>query len=178
MALLSIPRQLISADSIKNKINQSGKQISDDFSSDQVLHVIGLLKGCFVFMADLVREITVPLQVDFMEVSSYGNETVSSGNIRIIKDLTHDVSGKHVLIAEDIVDTGLTLNHIVDLLYSRNAVSVGIAALLVKSEKHKLTHKVDYPCFNIGDEYVVGYGLDYRGYYRNLPYIGIYGEEN
>ncbi len=133
--------------------------------------IIGILKGCVIFLSDLVREIELPLTMDFMVVSSYGSSTKSSGVVRIIKDLEKDISGKDVLIVEDIVDTGLTLNYLVDYLKSRNANSVKICTLLEKAERRKVKVDLEYVGFHIPDEFVVGYGLDYSEVYRNLPFV-------
>ena len=136
------------------------------------------MKGCFVFQADLLRAIDISVKVDFIEVSSYGNAMESSGNIKIIKDLTHNIENEHILVAEDIIDTGLTLNHVLDLLRTRKPKSIGICTLLIKSEKQQLKYTAKYVGFEIEDDFVVGYGLDYSGYMRNLPYIGVVTSKN
>ncbi len=164
--------ELVSEEDIRAKVKEMGKQISDDYRNRAPLRIIGALKGCFVYMADLLRAIDIPTKVDFMEVSSYGDAMQSSGNVKIIKDLTHNIEGEHVLVAEDIIDTGLTLNHVIDMLWTRHPASLAITALLVKPTKQKLKHPIKYSGFEIPDEFVVGYGLDYSGYMRNLPYIG------
>ncbi|RME89799.1 MAG: hypoxanthine phosphoribosyltransferase [Candidatus Hydrogenedentota bacterium] len=166
-------REFISEEAIAKKVKEMGKQISEDYRGREPLHVVGALKGCFIFMADLIRHIEIPVEVDFLEVSSYGDSTESSGNVKIIKDLTQDIAGRHLLLAEDIIDTGLTINRLLDMLSAREPASIHIATLLIKEEKHKLRYPVTYKGFAIHDEFVVGYGMDYRGYYRNLPYIGI-----
>lgn len=167
----SIP-VLFTEKQIKERIREMGAQITRDFRDKNHIRVIGALKGCFLFMSDLIREVQMPVKVDFMEISSYGNAMESSGNIKIIKDLTHDIENEHVIIAEDIIDTGLTLNHVMDMLSTRKPASLSIATLLLKPQKSRLQHKIAYCGFEIKDHFVVGYGLDYKGYMRNLPYIG------
>ena len=162
----------ISAQALAARVQELGEQISKDYADKAPLRIIGTLKGSFIFLADLIREIRIPVKVDFMEVSSYGNTMASSGNIKIVKDLSHDISGENVIIAEDIIDTGLTLNNVMSMLYTRNPASLEIVSLLVKSQKMKLDFPVKYTGFDIEDHFVVGYGLDYQGYLRNLPYIG------
>lgn len=135
--------------------------------------MVGILKGAFVFLSDLIRYITIPVQVDFMAVSSYGTSTHSSGVVRIMKDLEEGVEGRHVLVVEDIVDTGLTLRYLRENLESRNPASVRVCTLLDKPARRKVEVQVDYNGFRIPDRFVVGYGLDYAERFRNLPYIGI-----
>jgi len=156
---------------IEERVRALGEQITSDYHGKK-LKVIGILRGSSLFLADIVRAISLPVQVDFIEVSSYGHETVSSGVVKIVKDLTDSISGQDVLIVEDIIDTGLTLNFLVDLFKSRNASSVHIASLLIKGEKQKMKYPIKYFGFNIPDLFVVGYGMDFKGYLRNLPYIG------
>lgn len=163
---------------IKEKVLQLGQKITEDYRHKAPLRVIGALKGCFVFMADLIRAIDLPVKVDFLEVSSYGDEMKSSGNVKITKDLTHDIAGEHVLFAEDIVDTGLTLNFVMDMLMSRKPLSLEICALLAKPQKMQIRYPIKYIGFEIGDEFVVGYGLDYRGFGRNIPYIAKLSESD
>ncbi len=163
---------LISEDEIREKVKELGELITRDYK-DKDLLIVGVLKGCVIFLSDLVREIKLPLTMDFMVVSSYGSSTKSSGVVRIVKDLEKDISGKDVLIVEDIVDTGLTLNYLVDYLYSRNAKSVKICTLLEKPDRRIADVKMEYVGFHIPDEFVVGYGLDYAEIYRNLPFVCI-----
>lgn len=163
---------LISEDEIREKVKELGKLITRDYK-DKDLLIVGVLKGCVIFLSDLVREIKLPLTMDFMVVSSYGSSTKSSGVVRIVKDLEKDISNKDVLIVEDIVDTGLTLNYLVDYLYSRNAKSVKICTLLEKPDRRIADVKMEYVGFHIPDEFVVGYGLDYAEIYRNLPFVCI-----
>lgn len=163
---------LYSEDSIKQKVSEIGKQISADYAGEELL-LIGILKGAFIFMADLVREITIPLELDFMAVSSYGSSTQSSGEVRIIKDLDYAVQDKNVLIIEDIVDTGLTLKYILEILKKRKPRSIKICCLLDKPSRRISEICPDYAGYSIPDHFVVGYGLDYAGKYRNYPMIGV-----
>ncbi len=159
---------LVSSQDIKTRVEQIGKRISADYDGKDLV-LIGILKGSFVFIADLARTIDLPLAVDFMAVSSYGMSTKSSGVVRIVKDLDNSLDGKHVLVVEDIVDTGLTLNYIYGHLKSRGAMSVKICALLDKVSRRQVAVPVHYKGFDIPDEFVVGYGLDVEERYRNLP---------
>lgn len=163
---------LLSEEEIRVRVAELGKQISIDYAGKEVL-VVGILKGAMIFLADLVRNITVPTHFDFMAVSSYGTSTKSSGAVRILKDLDRGIEGRHVLIVEDIIDTGLTLNYLVDNLRSRGPASLGICTLLDKPSRREASVEIDYNGFSIPDEFVVGYGLDYNESYRNLPYIMI-----
>lgn len=163
---------LYSQEQIKARVKELGQQISRDYQGEDLL-VIGVLKGAFVFMADLVREIDLPLELDFISVSSYGTSTVSSGEVRITKDLDYSVEGKSVLLVEDIVDTGLTLNYIKEIFKKRNPYSVKICCLLDKPSRRKSPVRADYAGFSIEDHFVVGYGLDYAGKYRNYPAVCI-----
>lgn len=159
---------LISASDIRGRVEQLGRRITLDYE-DKDLVLIGILKGSFVFVADLARAIDAPLAVDFMAVSSYGMSTKSSGVVRIVKDLDYSLDGKHVLVVEDIVDTGLTLNYIYGHVKSRGAMSVKICSLLDKVSRRQVAVPVHYKGFEIPDEFVVGYGLDVEERYRNLP---------
>ncbi len=163
---------LLTKEQIDEKVKELGAQISKDYEGKN-LFLVGLLKGSVVFMSDLMRNITVDAGIDFMSVSSYGKGTTSSGTVKIIKDLDIDISDKDILIIEDILDSGVTLSYITSLLVSKNAKSIKLCTLLNKPERRKVEVKVDYNGFNIPDEFVVGYGLDYAEKYRNLPYIGI-----
>jgi hypoxanthine phosphoribosyltransferase len=167
--------QLLSTEQIGAKVKELGKQISRDYAGQEIF-VIGILKGAFVFCADLMRTITVPCKVDFMAVSSYGQSTESSGVIKIMKDLDKSVEGKHVLLVEDIVDSGLTLRYLREHLEHQSPASVKICVLLDKPSRRKTEVKVDYRGFEIPDEFIVGYGIDYAENYRNLPYIGVIGD--
>ncbi|MEO0073006.1 MAG: hypoxanthine phosphoribosyltransferase [candidate division WOR-3 bacterium] len=162
---------LLSEAEIQKKIKELGQQISQDYKDSSPL-VIGVLKGAWVFMADLVRAITIPIRCDFLQVSSYGQATESSGVVKIITDLKSSITNEDVILVEDIVDTGLTLRYIIDYLSLRRPKSIKICALLDKPERHKLNIKIDYLGFTVPNKFVVGYGIDYQELYRNLPYIG------
>ncbi|GKU77060.1 hypoxanthine phosphoribosyltransferase [Paenibacillus sp. L3-i20] len=163
---------LYSEDQIRAKVSELGAQLSIDFDGRNPL-VICVLKGAFIFMSDLVKTITVPLEIDFMAVSSYGDSTKSSGVVKIIKDLDVSVEGREVLIVEDIIDSGLTLSYLIDVLERRNAKSVTVVTLFDKPARRTVDLEPDYKGFTLPDEFVVGYGLDFAEKYRNLPYIGI-----
>ncbi len=167
---------LLTKEQLQKKAEELGKTVSKEYKGLNPL-CICVLKGAVPFMADLIREMSIPIEVDFMAVSSYGNSTTSSGVVRIIKDLETSVEGRHVLIVEDIIDSGLTLGYLVDLLKGRNAASVKIITMLDKPERRKVDLRPDYSGFTIPDAFVVGYGLDYAEKYRNLPYIGILKKE-
>ncbi|MDR7870935.1 MAG: hypoxanthine phosphoribosyltransferase [Tissierellaceae bacterium] len=167
---------LLTEEEISLRIDELGKQITKDYEGKDLL-VVGILKGAVIFMADLCKNIDLPIMIDFMAVSSYGNSTKSTGEVKIIKDLDFSVEGKDVLIVEDIIDTGLTLAYLTDNLKKRGANSVKIVTLLDKPERRNIEVKVDYLGFSIPDEFVVGYGLDYAELYRNLPYVASLKEE-
>ena len=165
-------RVLLSEQEVDDKIREIGEQISKDYAGKEV-HLICVLKGGSFFMCELAKRITVPVSLDFMSVSSYGGGTMSSGVVKIVKDLDEPVKGKHVLVVEDIVDSGRTLSYLMEMLKERGAESLRLCTLLNKPERRVVDVKVDYTCFEIPDEFVVGYGLDYAQKYRNLPYIGV-----
>ncbi|MEA4901833.1 hypoxanthine phosphoribosyltransferase [Desulfitobacterium sp.] len=167
-----ISRILFSREELLKRIAELGEEITRDYKEKNLL-VLAILKGAVPFMADLIQQIKIPLTYDFMAVSSYGASTTSSGVVRIMKDLERSVEGVHILIVEDIVDTGLTLKYLKENLTARNPESVRIVTLLDKPERRKVDVKPDYNGFTIPDEFVVGYGLDFNEMYRNLPYIGI-----
>lgn len=169
--LNDIERVLITDEQIKEKIKQLGEKISNDYKQNDNFLLVGVLKGAVLFMSDLIRHIDIPLQIDFMAVSSYGSSTESSGVVRILKDLDETVEGKDLLIVEDIIDSGLTLSYMCNILRSRKPASIKICALLDKPSRRKVDLNVDYLGFEIPDHFVVGYGLDYAEKYRNLPYI-------
>lgn len=170
--LNDIQEILISEEEIQAKIKELGQQLSKEYEGRDPL-VICVLKGAFIFMADLVKNITVPIELDFMAVSSYGASTKSSGVVKIIKDLDQTVEGRDVLIVEDIIDSGLTLSYLIDLLENRKAKSISVVTLFDKPVRRTVDLQADYKGFVLPDAFVVGYGLDYAEHYRNLPYIGI-----
>lgn len=155
---------------IRDKVKELGIQISQDYK-DKELVLVGVLKGGFIFLADLMREITIPIDMDLIAISSYGNSRESSGVVRIIKDIDINITGKHVLIIEDLVDTGLTLRYLKDLLRTRGPESVKICTAFDKPSRRKVGIQVEYQGIIIPDKFIVGYGLDYAGRYRNLPDI-------
>lgn len=163
---------LVSEEQLKAKIAELGAQISKDYEGKNLV-LVSILKGSVVFMADLMRAISIPCSIDFMVVSSYGSSTTTSGLVKIIKDLDDDLSGKDVLIVEDILDTGVTLSNLVPMLKLRNPSSVKICTILDKPSRRKADVQPDYEGFRVPDEFVVGYGLDYDEKYRNLPYVGV-----
>ncbi|MBQ2756322.1 MAG: hypoxanthine phosphoribosyltransferase [Oscillospiraceae bacterium] len=167
-----ILKVLISEDEIKEKVKEIGAQITKDYEGKNLL-LVGALKGCVVFMADVMREVKVSTSIDFMAVSSYGSGVKSTGVVRILKDLDKDVAGKDILIIEDILDSGKTLFYLKNLLMERNPASIKIATLLDKPERREADIVPDYVGFVVPNEFVVGYGLDYDEKYRNLPYIGV-----
>ena len=163
---------LLSEATIQARVLALGKQLAADYVEKDPL-LVGILSGSFLFIADLVRAMNLPLAIDFMAVSSYGDRTSSSGVVRILKDLNSSIAGRHVIIVEDIVDTGLTLDYLYQNLQTRQPASLKVCALLDKREARKREVEVDYVGFHCPNEFVVGYGLDYRGRYRNLPFIGV-----
>ena len=168
-----IKNVLVSEEQLKAKVAELGAQISKDYKGKNLV-LVSILKGSVVFMADLMRAISIPCNIDFMVVSSYGgSNTTTSGLVKIIKDLDGDLSGKDVLIVEDILDTGVTLSNLVPMLKMRNPSSVKICTILDKPSRRKADIAPDYEGFQVPDEFVVGYGLDYDEKYRNLPYVGI-----
>ena len=166
-------RILIPEQEVDAKVKEIGEKISEDYAGKSV-HLICVLKGGVFFTCELAKRITVPVSLDFMSVSSYGAGTESSGVVKIIKDLDEPLAGKHVLIVEDIIDSGRTLSYLIEILKQRGPADIRICTLLDKpSRRVKKEVVVDYTCFSIPDEFVVGYGLDYDQKYRNLPYIGV-----
>ncbi|MBI4596048.1 MAG: hypoxanthine phosphoribosyltransferase [Candidatus Tectomicrobia bacterium] len=161
---------LLSPEEILTRVNELGKSISQDYRGIE-LFLIGILRGSFVFIADLVRNIDIPVILDFMAISSYGGNVASSGVVKILKDLDENISGRHVLIVEDIIDTGLTLGYLFNILRARKPESLKICTLLDRSARRIVDLPIAYAGFKIPDTFVVGYGLDYRQRYRNLPYI-------
>ncbi len=164
---------LVTEEQLKQRTLELGAQISKDYEGKNLL-LVSILKGAVVFMADIMRAVTIPCSIDFMVVSSYGSEnTVSTGLVKIIKDLDADLRGKHVLIVEDIMDTGITLSNLMPMLAMRNPESVKVCSILDKPSRRKADIQPDYTGFQVPDEFVVGYGLDYDEKYRNLPYVGV-----
>ncbi|MEW6457581.1 MAG: hypoxanthine phosphoribosyltransferase [Bacillota bacterium] len=177
-----LDRILVPGRDIEAKVAELGWKISRDYAGKQLL-TVGILKGSTIFMADLVRAISIPVSFDFMAVASYGLSSSSSGVVRILKDLDESIEGQDVLLIEDIVDTGLTLNYLLETLRTRNPASLRVCVLLDKPDRRRVEVPIDYPGFVIPDEFVVGYGLDYGGRYRNLPDVWVlkpevYGKKN
>ena len=165
-------RVMLTEEEVDAKIEEIGRQISERYAGKQV-HLVCVLKGGVFFMCELAKRITVPVSMDFMALSSYGNGTESTGKIKVKKELDESIEGKDVLVVEDIVDSGRTLSFLLGELQSRNPASLHLCTLLDKPDRRVVDIKADYTCFEIPDEFVVGYGLDYAQRYRNLPYIGI-----
>ncbi|NLX65059.1 MAG: hypoxanthine phosphoribosyltransferase [Clostridiaceae bacterium] len=166
---------LIPREEIQAKTEELARRISEDYAGKDLL-LVGVLKGGFMFLADLCRAITIDVSVDFISVSSYGNTTVSSGVVRILKDIDYDITGKHVLIVEDIVDTGLTLTYLKDLFAAKHCASVKVCTILDKPSRRRVPLEVDYQGIVIPDKFVIGYGLDYAEKYRNLPDVCVIEE--
>src|ERR687895_2083464 len=167
-----IEQVLITGEQIQDKIANLAKQITEDYRGKDLL-LVGVLKGAFVFMADLAREIPLPLAFDFMAVSSYGSATKSSGVVRILKDLDYEITDRHVLLVEDIIDSGLTISYLLRYLEARRPASLEICSLLWKKGQEAVPLEIRYPGFEIPPRFVVGYGLDFAERYRNLPYVGV-----
>lgn len=164
--------ELISEEAIDKRIRDLGEQISRDYAGKEI-HLICVLKGGSFFLCELAKRISVPVTLDFMSVSSYGKDTVSSGNVKIVKDLDESITDKNVLVVEDIIDSGFTLSHLMKMLKDRGPASMKLCTLLDKPDRRVVEVGVDYVGFKVPDEFVVGYGLDYDQIYRNLPYIGV-----
>nr|WP_307990595.1 hypoxanthine phosphoribosyltransferase [uncultured Niameybacter sp.] len=167
-----IARVLVTEEELKVRVKELGDAITAEYEGKDLL-VVGILKGSSVFMSDLIRQIQIPLNIDFMIVSSYGNATESTGVVKIIKDIEQSISDKHVLIVEDIIDSGLTLKYLTEMLKMRKPASIKLCTLLDKPSGRKVEVDVDYVGFEMPDEFIVGYGIDYAEGYRNLPYVGI-----
>jgi hypoxanthine phosphoribosyltransferase len=163
---------LVSEEELQISIGNVARQLEEDYAGKELV-LVGVLKGAVMFIVDLARSTQLPVTLDFMAVASYGASTETSGIVRILKDLDNSIEGKHVLIVEDIIDSGLTLNYILETLRTRNPASLKVCALLNKPARRRVGVPVDYICFNIPDEFVVGYGLDYNQIYRNLPFVGV-----
>lgn len=170
-----LERVLFTEEQIRGRVSEIGAAITKDYAGKDLV-VLSILRGAAIYMADLVRQIDLPLEMDFMAISSYGKAAKSSGIVRIQKDLTADISGRHVVIAEDVIDSGLTLRYLLDNLESRKPASIAIASLLRKNVPNQPELPCKYLGFECPDEFVVGYGLDYAEHYRNLPYIGVLRE--
>ena len=171
-----IERILFSEEELKSRIAELGAQLTEDFKDKNPIFV-GVLKGCFVFMADLLRNVDIYCTMDFMAVSSYGDGMSSTGAVKINKDLSRDIAGRHVIIVEDILDSGITLSYLKNYLSVRKPASISIVTLLDKPARRRADIKADYVGFEVEDAFVVGYGLDYAEEYRNLPYIGVLKSE-
>ena len=171
-----IEKVLVSEEQLKAKVAELGAQISKDYEGKNLV-LVSILKGSVVFMADLMRAVDLKCSVDFMAVSSYGNGSVTTGAVKINKDLSEDIEGRHIIIVEDILDSGVTLNYLKNFLMVRRPASISIATLMDKPARRKADVYADYSCFEIPDAFVVGYGLDYNERYRNLPYIGVLKSE-
>ena len=169
---IGVTRVLISEKEIQERIAELARDLDEIYANDVPL-LVGVLNGAVVFMSDLMRAMTAPVQIDFMAVSSYGDATSSSGVVQIIKDLSKSIEGRRVIVVEDIVDSGLTLQYLLDVLYRRNPKEIRVVALLKKSKPDSIVVQSDHIGFNIPDEFVIGYGLDYAGEYRNLPYVAV-----
>ena len=174
---MRVGKTLITEQEIQKRLVEMGAEITSDYE-DKDLLLVAVLKGAFMVMAALARKIALPVDIDFMAVSSYGAATQTSGVVRILKDLDEEIEGRHVLIVEDIIDSGLTLNYLIKSLRVRKPASLEIAAMLLKEGIQRVPIDVKYVGFPIGPEFVVGYGLDYAGKYRNLPYVGVMGQED
>ena len=166
----NVKEVLFSVDELEKRVKELGEQITADYTGKELL-VIGVLKGANVFLADLIRQIELPLEIDFIAAASYGSSTESSGVVRLLKDLDYPIENRHVLLVEDLIDTGLTLHYLAENLKARQPASFQICTLLDKPERRKVSMEVDYKGFDIPDEFIVGYGIDFNQKYRNLSYI-------
>jgi hypoxanthine phosphoribosyltransferase len=169
---LGVSKVLIEEDVVASRVSELGSEISNDYAGKDLL-LVGVLKGAVFFMADLMRQLSIPCEVDFMAISSYGASTDSSGVVRILKDLDINIEGREVLVVEDIIDSGLTLSYLIRNLESRNPASLEVCALLTKPERREIDVEVRYTGFEIPNEFVIGYGLDFGERYRNLPYVAV-----
>ncbi len=167
---------LLDEDVLANRIHELGEEISKDYAGEEVM-LVGILKGASVFLSDLIRKISLPVYIDYMVVSSYGNSAETSGVVRIIKDLEDNIEGKNIIIVEDIIDTGLTLAYLKQNLLSRNPKSIKICTLLDKPARREKEINIDYKGFEVPDEFIIGYGIDYAEKYRNLPFVGLLKRE-
>jgi len=167
-----VSKVLIEEDAVAGRVAELGAEVSEDYAGKDLL-LVGVLKGAVFFMADLMRQLTIPCEVDFMAISSYGASTDSSGVVRILKDLDINIEGRDVLVVEDIIDSGLTLSYLIRNLESRNPASLEVCALLTKPARREIDVRVRYTGFEIPNEFVIGYGLDFGERYRNLPYVAV-----
>jgi hypoxanthine phosphoribosyltransferase len=174
---LRIAKILVTEEQIHTRLGQMGEDITRDYAGESPL-LVGILKGAFMVLADLIRYIDLPLEMDFMAVSSYGDATKSSGVVRILKDLDSEIEGRHVILVEDIIDSGLTLNYLINNLSVRKPASIEVATLLIKEGLQHVPLDVKYEGFSIPPEFVVGYGLDHYGRLRNLPYVAVLEEHS
>ena len=170
MKMLGVGEVLVGSEEIRAKVSEMGERITHDYAGEKLL-LVGILRGAVVVLSDLMRNVELPCEIDFMDISSYGAGTSSSGVVRILKDLEEDVSGRHVLVVEDIIDTGLTLSYLKRALLARKPASLEICTLLTKPSRRQVDLDVKYVGFEVPDVFVVGYGIDYAGAYRNLPDI-------
>jgi hypoxanthine phosphoribosyltransferase len=177
MSVTTIGEVLIDQAALRQRIEELGEEISTEYEGREVL-LVGVLKGAVFFMADLMRQLSLPCEIDFMAISSYGEGTDSSGVVRILKDLDSNITGRHVLVVEDIIDTGLTLSYLMRNLGAREPASLEVCALLVKRGRRETDVPVKYVGFEIPNQFVVGYGLDYAERYRNLPHVAVLQEES
>jgi hypoxanthine phosphoribosyltransferase len=169
---LAVTEVLIEPETLQHRVSELGEEISSDYAGRDLL-LVGVLKGAVFFMADLMRHLTIPCEIDFMAISSYGDSTDSSGVVRILKDLDINIEGRHVLVVEDIIDSGLTLSYLIRNLEAREPASLEICALLTKPDRREIDVPVRYVGFEIPNRFVIGYGLDFAERYRNLPYVGV-----
>ena len=172
MVTIDKVKVLISGEELSQKVNELAERINNDFAGEKVI-VIGVLKGSFMFLSDLVKKITLPAEVYFIEASSYGAGTQTTGVVKISKDVERDLTGQNVIVVEDIIDTGITMDKVMELLRARGAKEVRLCACLSKPSRRKVDIDIDYLGFEVPDKFVVGYGLDVDEMYRNLPYIGV-----
>ncbi|HKT43671.1 MAG TPA: hypoxanthine phosphoribosyltransferase [Gaiellaceae bacterium] len=168
----AVTEVLIEADALQQRVAELGEEVSVDYAGRDLL-LVGVLKGAVFFMADLMRHLTIPCEIDFMAISSYGDSTDSSGVVRILKDLDINIEGRHVLVVEDIIDSGLTLSYLIRNLEAREPATLEVCALLTKPERREIHVPVKYVGFEIPNRFVIGYGLDFAERYRNLPYVGV-----
>jgi len=171
-----IEKVLITEEQIIKRVKEIGNEISNDYKGKDLL-IVGILKGSVIFASELIKNVTIPTEIDFMAVSSYGSSSETTGVVRILKDLDHSIEGKDIIIVEDIIDSGVTLDYLLKYLKARKANSIEIVTLLTKPARRKVDINVKYCGFEVPDEFLVGYGLDYAERYRNLPYVGILKEE-